>query len=139
MRLKINLFFASLFFVFVSNAQTTIGEIIDSRNVTWVSSSYSITEDSDTSYIFLILDSQSPTIRHGAFGFFGTDNYLFLKNAIDSKFGTNSSFEIPMPTGKLQLEYTGDTMVMTWIQEDKQPVVSIKMSKQDCAKIFKKL
>ena len=139
MSLKINLFFASLFFVFVSNAQTTIGEIIDSRNVTWVSSSYSITEDSDTSYIFLILDSQSPTIRHGAFGFFGTDNYLFLKNAIDSKFGTNSSFEIPMPTGKLQLEYTVNFVVMTWIQENKQPVVSIKMSKQDCAKLFKKV
>jgi hypothetical protein len=42
-----------------------------------------------------------------------------------------------MQTGTLQLEYSGEYLVMTWLEENKEPVISRKLTKKDCAILFK--
>jgi hypothetical protein len=137
MRLKLALTTFLLCSIFYSNAQTKIGVVKDSQGGAWATSEYSI-DGADTLYMFSLRDTQNPLeLRFGAFGFYGKGNYGYFKNIVDSKFGTNASFEIPMQTGTLQLEYSGEYLVMTWLEENKEPVISRKLTKKDCAILFK--
>jgi len=137
MRLKLALTTFLLCSIFYSNAQTKIGVVKDLQGGTWATSEYSI-DGSDTLYMFSLRDTQNPLeLRFGAFGFYGKGNYGYFKNIIDSKFGSNASFEIPMQTGTLQLEYSGEYLVMTLLEENKEPVISRKLTKKDCAILFK--
>ena len=134
---KIVLISLFILLAFNINAQTIIGEINDSEGGLWAKSEYNINK-SDTMFLVLIRDAQNPfELKMGSFGFFGTNNYLILKKMIETNFGSNKSFEIPMPLGKVILEYSGNFLVMTWLEKDKDPVV--KITKKECATLFKKL
>jgi hypothetical protein len=137
MKLKFASVTVLLLIMFQSYSQTKIGEVYDTYGGLWASSEFSI-EGSDTMYMFSIRDSQNLLeLRFGAFGFFGYNNYIYFKSAIESKFGTNSTFELPMPTGTLELQFKEEILVMTWLEENKAPVISRKFTKKDCALIFK--
>jgi hypothetical protein len=121
-----------------SKAQTLIGEVLDNYGSLWAQGQYSPTE-TDTLFLIQIRGAQNPLeLSMGAFGFYGTQNYQYLKEAIEGGFGTEAAFEMEMPTGTLQLEFTGNFLVLTWLEDAKKAAVSKKLTKSECSTLFKK-
>ncbi len=139
MHLKYPLISILLILCNYSKTQTLIGEVLDNHGSLWAQTQYSPTE-TDTLFLIQIRDAQNPfELTMGTFGFFGTQNYQSLKETIEGNFGTEAAFEMEMPFGSLQLEFTGIFLVLTWLEDTKKAVVSKKLTKSECSTLFKEV